>query len=118
MRLQKVRLTYKGKKFELKLRVCKGFEKGIGLMFSRREKAKPLLFEFKELTKVKIHSFFVFFPFIALWLDDKNKIIDSKLVKPFTFTIVPERKFKKLIEIPLNSENLEIAKILVGKEKI
>ena len=118
MREQKVRLTYKGKKFKLKLNVCSELGKVSGLMFTRRERAKPLLFNFKKLNKIKIHSWFVFFPFIAIWLDDKNKIIDLKLVKPFTFTIGPKETFKKLIEIPINSKNQEIVKILVGKAKI
>ena len=118
MREQKVRLTYKGKKFELKLKVCSELGKVSGLMFTGKERAKPLLFNFKEPTKMKIHAWFVFFPFIAIWLDDKNKIIDLKIIKPFTFTIGPEGTFKKLIEIPINSKNREIVEILVGDAKI
>ena len=51
-----------------------------------------------------IHSFFVFFPFLAIWLDDKDKIIDSKVIKPFRFSILPSKKFVKLIEIPINKD--------------
>ena len=115
MRERKIRLTHKGKRFELNLKVCKH---GFGLMFTRREKARPLLFDFRKLTNISMSSLFVFFSFVIVWLDDKNKIIESRLIKPFTFTIVPERKFKKLIEIPINSKNKEIVKILVGEAKI
>jgi uncharacterized membrane protein (UPF0127 family) len=71
----------------------------LGLMF-RTRKTSPLLFEFKKDTKMAIHSFFVFFPFKAIWLDEKNRIIEQKLVRPFTFSVKPKKPFRKLIEIP------------------
>ena len=75
-----------------------------GLMFRRREKALALLFEFRKPVQMAIHSFFVFFPFWAVWLDDKNKIVEEKIVKSWIFRIAPKRKFSKLIEIPLNKK--------------
>jgi len=115
MQEQKIKLTYRGKEFKLNLKVCGKWNFGL---IGRTRKTKPLLFNFKKFTNVQMSSLWVFFPFIIVWLDDKNKIIESRIIKPFTFTVRQERKFKKLIEIPLNFENREIVKILVGKEKI
>jgi len=72
----------------------------LGLMFKTR-KTQPLLFEFPKDTRIAIHSFFVFFPFKAIWMDEKGKILEQKLVKPFTFSVRPKKPFRKLLEIPL-----------------
>jgi uncharacterized membrane protein (UPF0127 family) len=77
-------------------------EQFIGLMFKSRE-SDNLLFNIGG--RWGIHSFFVFFDFLALWLDEKNNVLEYKIVKPFTFSIKPKSKFAKLIEIPLNSKN-------------
>ncbi len=87
------------------------FGKVIGFMFSRREKADILLFEFKKPTKMKIHSYFVFFPFLAIWLDEKNKVIALKEVKPFKLSFGIKRSFSKLVEIPINKKNKDIVEI-------
>jgi uncharacterized membrane protein (UPF0127 family) len=76
-----------------------GLRKIFGLMF-RTRKTSPLVFEFKNDVHIAIHSFFVFFPFRAIWLDENNKIIEQKTVRPFTFSVCPKRPFRKLIEIP------------------
>jgi len=86
----------------------------IGLMFSRREKANSLLFEFKKPTKMKIHSYFVFSPFIAIWLDDKNNIIQLKKIKPFKTSKGIKKPYYKLVEIPINKKYKEIIELLVG----
>ena len=77
----------------------KGFGMISGLMF-RTRKTRPLVFEFKKNTRMAIHSFFVFFPFHAVWLDKNNRIIEQRKVKPFTFCVRPKKPFRKLIEIP------------------
>ena len=82
-----------------------------GLMFSRREKAKILLFEFKKPVKMKIHSYFVFFPFLAIWLDKENNILEIREVKPFKMSIGIKKDFSKLVEIPINKENRKIVEI-------
>jgi len=74
-----------------------------GLMF-RTRKTKPLLFEFNQATRMAIHSLFVFFPFNAIWLDENNKIIEQRVVRPFTFSICPRKPFRKLIEIPISKK--------------
>jgi hypothetical protein len=54
----------------------------------------------------------VFFPFVAIWLDDKNKIIDLKVVKSFNFSVSPNKSFCKLVEIPINNKYKKIVKLL------
>lgn len=108
----KIGLKYKGKKVEIDLKKCNCFEKGIGLMFSRRQKARALLFEFKKPTREAIHSLFVFFDFVAIWLDDKNKILELRVVKPFNFCVRPEKPFIKIVEIPINKNYEREVKLL------
>ena len=83
----------------IKARKVLGIERVFGLMF-RTRKTKPLLFEFEKDVMLGIHSFFIFFPFTAVWLDKNNKIIEQRVIKPFTFTVKPKKPFRKLIEIP------------------
>jgi uncharacterized membrane protein (UPF0127 family) len=93
------------------------FGKVIGLMFSRREKAEILLFEFKKPVKMRIHSFFVFYNFIALWLDDKNNVVDLKIVKPFSPSGSSKKPFYKLVEIPINERYSTLCSVIVGDKK-
>jgi len=86
----------------------------IGLMFSRRQKADSLLFEFKKPTEIKIHSYFVFFSFIAIWLDKESNIIELRKIKPFEISNGIKKPYFKLIEIPINEKNKERIKLLVG----
>ena len=116
MKRKRIGLEYNGKRIEIDAKKVSEFEKGIGLMFSRREKANILLFEFKKPTKLKIHSLFVFFPFLAIWIDSKNKVIEKKIVSPFKISIAPEAYFSKLIEIPINKKNMEILKNIVEQK--
>lgn len=102
-------LKYKNKRLNLEVKICNWFEKIRGLMFCRREKAQALLFVFKKPTKIKIHSLFVFFPFIAIWFDSENKKVDSKIVKPGKWVVSSEKPFSKLIEIPINKNYSKIS---------
>ena len=111
---KKIIINYKKKRVSLVAEDCNFFRKFSGLMFSRREKAGILLFDFKEKQKIAIHSFFVFYPFIAVWLDKNNKIVDLKVVKPFTFCVSPKKSCFKLVEIPINNKNKKIMNLLVG----
>lgn len=107
---RKITFFKKGKSFSVIVKDCNLFWKGVGLMFSRRENAEILIFRFKKKTRIVIHSFFVFFPFAALWLNEKNEVIDSKIVKPFTSCVLPTEKSFSLIEIPLNKKNKNLVK--------
>lgn len=84
---------------KIKVRRMNGIRKYLGLMFGT-SKTIPLLFEFKYNRKINIHSWFVFFPFLALWLDKNNKVLEAKVMKPFT-THNQQQEAMKLIEIPL-----------------
>lgn len=98
------KVIIKGKKVNAK--VCKNIQKISGLMFKRKE-TEPLLFEFSKPTRRAIHSYFVFFPFIAVWYN-KDKIVEVKKVKPFTFHVRPKKAFTKLLEIPINKKYSKI----------
>jgi len=101
--LRKVGLEFnKNKKISLNVKKLNWLGKFIGLMFCRREKAKALLFDFKKPVKIAIHSWFVFFDFYAIWLDENEKIIQIKKIKPWTCFVRPNKKFVKLVEIPIN----------------
>jgi uncharacterized membrane protein (UPF0127 family) len=109
-------IRYNSKNIKIKnVKKLSEFGKGIGLMFRRREKSPTMLFEFKEPNKMLIHSLFVFFKFGAIWLDDKNKIIDKKIVRPFKFSISSKKHFYKLVEIPLNNNYKKEIRIIFGK---
>ncbi len=85
----------------------------IGLMFSRREKAPILLFE--KSKNLAIHSFFVFFPFLCLWLDDKNSVVEFKIVRPFSHYEKTSKDFSKIVEIPINRRHHNIVTFIVGE---
>ena len=89
----------------------KGINKFVGLMFKQREKSSALQF---NIPNQAIHSLLVFFPFVAVWLDDKNNVVDSKIVKPFQLYVKSRKPFNKLIEIPLNKKYKEISEKLLN----
>jgi uncharacterized membrane protein (UPF0127 family) len=89
------------------------FGKFIGLMFQNREKSQALLFEDSKNTS--IHSFFVFFNFLILWLNDKNEVLDYKVVKPFSIYEKSPTGFTKIIEIPINRRYHKIVTFIVGE---
>lgn len=105
---KKIFLDFGRKKIPIEAHVVRGFGRFAGLMFSRKEKARVLLFEFRKPVRLAIHSLFVFFPFIAIWIDENGKIIDIKKVKPFSLTICPEKNFSSFVEVPLNKKNKNI----------
>lgn len=72
-----------------------------GLMF--RSNPKPLLFAFEKPTRISIHSFFCS-KFLAVWLLN-GKIVDERVISPFTFSARPKKPFTELVEIPLKKNN-------------
>ncbi|PIN94173.1 hypothetical protein COU54_00200 [Candidatus Pacearchaeota archaeon CG10_big_fil_rev_8_21_14_0_10_31_24] len=110
-------IIYKNKKkINLKVRKVSLFGKFSGLMF-RTNNTSNLLFEFSMSSNPIFHSWFVFFPFLIVWLDEKNNVQEVKLVNPFTTMIQSKEHCKKLIEIPLNKKNSSLVHLLVGKER-
>jgi len=106
---KKIIIHFEKRKIGVIAEDCNLFQKFLGLMFSRREKAKILLFRLKNKQKIRIHSFYVFYPFIAVWLDEKNEVVDFKIVKPFIPCVSHRGEADKLIEIPMNRKNKKIA---------
>ena len=113
---EKFCFNYKRKKICLSIKRTNYFTKGIGLMF-RTKNTSALIFKFKKPTRISIHSYFVFFPFIAIWLDKSNKILETKLVKPFTFIVKPKKRYVTLVEIPINNKNRHIIDIFRRKNR-
>jgi len=118
MKEKRIGFEFNGEKSKIKVYDCNFFERFRGLMFTRKEKARALLFDFNKPTRLTIHSIFVFFPFVAIWLDDKNKIVDLRVVKPFTLSVRPEIPYNKLVEIPINRRYNKINKILCSSAVI
>jgi uncharacterized membrane protein (UPF0127 family) len=115
---EKIGLNYKGKKVTISnVKRLSEFGKGIGLMFHRRESCPAMLFEFKKPNKMRIHSLFVFFPFVGVWLDNKNKVLDIKIIRPWKISISPKKKFYKLLEIPINKRYRREIVLLVESQK-
>ncbi|AEA47347.1 DUF192 domain-containing protein [Archaeoglobus veneficus] len=62
--------------------LARGFRRYIGLMFRLKMPYEGLLLSM-EGTEF-IHSFFVFFPFKAIFLDDDFRVVETCIMKPFT----------------------------------
>lgn len=102
------------KRFSVPFHPVGFFRRGIGLMFRTRETSN-LLFTFNRPCRVAITALFVFFPFVAVWLDDRYHVLEARLVLPFTLSVLPRRPSRYLLELPLNRRNLRITRFLVGK---
>ena len=105
------------KEIEIKVQKCNWFRKAFGLMFCRREKARALLFEFLKPVQFHLTSLFVFFPFLVVWLNKENEIIDFRKIKPFKFHVPSRKSYDKFIEIPISFHYKEIIQNIVGEEK-
>ncbi len=82
-----------------KLRVCKQWwQHATGLMFSRR---KSCLLSFKQPRKVRLHSWFVFYPLDILILD-KNKVVAKYALQKWSILRIPG-KVKDVLEVPAPS---------------
>ncbi len=110
-----MKIKHRGKEIELEnIKKVNLLGEAIGLMLCSRKKARALLFDFEKSTKMKLHSFFVFFPFIAIWLDKENNILDFKKIKPFQINVGIEKSFYKIVEIPIKKEYFGILALLDG----
>lgn len=114
----KIKVYYARKGFSLKVKKMSFFGKIRGLMFKKQ--SDILLFNFSRECREQIHSLFVFFPFMAIWLNEKNEIVEFKVVRPFALSVMPDKKYSRLIEIPLEVKDEKAQKLinfLVGKER-
>jgi len=110
----KVKIFNSGKSISVDVKRVGFLSKGIGLMF-KSSNTKNLLFEFKRDVDLNLTGLFVFFPFLAIWLDEKNNVLDFEVVKPFRLSVNSGRKFRKVVEITFNERNNEIIDFFVGK---
>jgi len=83
----------------------------------RSKNTNNLLFDFDRDVTTSITSFFVFFPFLAVWLDGNNKVVDSRIINPFQLSVRPKNNFRRIIEVPLSESTEEIIKFFLGKEE-
>lgn len=115
----KIYVSYRGKKIPIDVLTTSFIRKGLGLTFRTRN-TKNLLFDFNRPVtwEGNLTSLFVFFPFLTLWLDKKNKVIDSKIIKPFVLSISQKNKFYKIVEIPLNKSNFSLVKRFIGTKEL
>jgi len=81
-----------------------------GLMF--RKKCASLLFTFDWTDKHSIHSFFVAFPFDAIYLDEQGKVVDIFCsVPPFSPLLTPRSPVRYLLELEAGSAKKLSARI-------
>lgn len=113
MKNKKDCFRYNKEKICLDVKECGFFERFRGLMFRKKNFSDILLFDFKKPVGYSIHSWFVFFDFLAVWIDENDNVIEIKRVKPFVFRIKPKQKFSRLIEIPFSDKNKKTIQKLV-----
>ncbi len=113
--MKKINIINGKRKIKIEVNKAGFFGKIFGLMFKSRNTSN-LLFEFARQGRHEFHSFFVFFPFLIVWLNDKNNVLGSRIVRPFELSVVPEFSFKKALEVPINSKNPAILRFFVGKQ--
>ena len=112
--LRKVVVKLKSKKINLKVKNTDIFSRFSGLMFKTKN-TDNLVFDFDKNVRYSIHSYFVFFPFLSIWLDKKNKVLHYEIVKPFSLSIRPKMEFRKIVELPFNDNNVGIIRKFVKK---
>lgn len=92
------------------------FTQFIGLMFSRRR--TPIrLFSYSSDRRVPVHSWFVFYKFLIVWLDSKNWVVSWKIVKPFTSCVLPTKKCRAFLEIPIDDKYRKEISFVVGNKQ-
>ena len=102
-----IRIKNKGKSIFVSVKKLSFFGRFSGLMF-KTSQTENLLFDFGKNVLMPIHSFFVFFHFLAIWVDEENNLIEKRIVCPFCVSVSPKKEFNKLIEIPINEKNKKI----------
>lgn len=118
MEKENFEFKWRNKEFNLEVSRVPWWKEGVGLMFVSKKKAKSLLFDLKKEVKMSIHSYFVKFSFIAIWLDKDKKIIEIKQIQPYRGLIKPKRPFRYLIEIPITENYDAVVRNLVERRKI
>jgi len=78
------------------------FSRFRGLMF--RKKPVKLLFVFPFTARHAIHSLFVFFPFTAVFLDERKRVVDALDVEPFSLYAAPRAPARYALELPVSEK--------------
>lgn len=104
-------------KINFNVRCVPFWYEGIGLMFKTKNNAKPLFFSYSFSSRMGIFSYFIPFDFLAIWVDKNNFVVQTEIVKPKTSSVIPEKKFTKLIEIPVLKEYSEIINFFKKNKK-
>ena len=114
----KISVFFKKRNILVDVRETGFISRGLGLTFRTRQ-TKNLLFDFKRNVTWQgdLTSIFVFFPFLTLWLDNRNKVIDFTVVKPFKFSISQNKHFCRIVEIPFNLSNRKVIERFIGKKE-
>ena len=102
-------IKHRGDMINVPVKTTGFVSRGIGLTFRSRNTSN-LLFDFSKPVTFEgtLTSIFVFFDFLAIWLDKNNNVVDYKIIKPFTFSIIQRKKFYKILELPVNVKNRKI----------
>jgi len=79
----------KNKTINYDIEICTGLKKIFGLMFNIKFK-KVCIFYFNKQKRIGLHSFFVFFPIEAIYLNKKKEVLAFKTLVPFRF-LKPEK---------------------------
>ncbi|MEM4663265.1 MAG: DUF192 domain-containing protein [Candidatus Diapherotrites archaeon] len=83
-----------------------------GLMFENKQKfSYALVISLNSESKIKasIHMLFVFFPIAVFFLNKEKRVVDKKVLKPFTLNYTPKQPSKYIIELP--AEYIDSAKL-------
>ncbi|MDD5224691.1 MAG: DUF192 domain-containing protein [bacterium] len=95
---------------KIEVECCRGFWNVFrGLMFSRRKNIL-LVLPREGRNRAAIHSFFVFFPFQAVFINSRNEVVDSKRMKPFR-VFRPRKPASHVLEVGEKNFNLTDAGI-------
>ena len=111
MKTEKVSFEVEGKKFCVRARRCGVLNSGLMV---RTAKTVPCVFRFDKPSDFKITSMFVFFPFIAVWLDKLGEVIETRKVEPFTVAVSCKKKYHILLEIPVNKKYSSVITALMS----
>lgn len=117
--METIIVKYKKNIFRIRVKRLNFFQKGIGLAFKlKKDNVSNLLFSFNKDKNIALTSYFVFFPFLVLWLDKDNSVNEYRVVKPFQIKITSSKPFRSIIEIPLSKKNESITKFFVDRGNI
>ena len=109
-----IRITHRGRTKLFSVRRMGPVSMYRGLMFRSRT-TDNLLFDYPDDSRRPIHSWFVFFSFLVVWLDKRNRVVEMELVRPFRCCVQPKKKYRRFVELPLNTQNDGKIRFFVGK---